>query len=127
MSDGLGPLLESEMMVKWKTCRYRNTQIECVECARETEKAVWVLEYPWTLDGGRGTKPPIERRRMKQSDGDNFHDTWESAHTFLMERAASELQAARHRLEQAQGTFGNAKSMRKPAESHEMLEQAVRA
>jgi len=46
---------------------------------RETENSVWVLEYPWTLDGRRGNKPPTERRRMKQGNIDNYHDTWEDA------------------------------------------------
>ena len=105
------------MMVKWKTCRYRNAEIERVECVRETEKAVWVLEYPWTFDGGRGTKPPTERRRMKQGDGDNYHDTWDAAHAFLMARAETELDSARSRLAQAQGTHGNVKGLRRPAEA----------
>lgn len=115
------------MLVKWKTCRYYGAKIERVECTRETDKAVWVLEYPWTIDGGRGTKPPTERRRMKTSESDNYHATWEDAHAYLLERAEYELDSARTRLAQAQGTHGNVKGMRKPAEPHEMPELAERA
>ena len=105
------------MLVKWKTSGFDRTEIVPVECARETEKAVWVLEYPWTLGGGRSTKPPIERRRMKNSEYDNYHDTWEAAHAFLLACAERELDNARARLAQAQGTHGNVKGLRKPAEA----------
>ena len=115
------------MLTKWKTCRYYDTKIERVECSRETDKAVWVLEYPWKLDGGRGTKPPTERRRMKSSESVNYHDTWEHAHAFLMDRTERELESARSQLARAQGTHGNVKGMRKPAEPHEMPEQLEQA
>lgn len=100
------------MIVKWTTGRYLAARIERVECSRETEKAVWVMEYPW-VDGGRD-HTPVERRRMKQSEGEKFHDTWEAAHLFLCEQAASGLQDARNRLGQAQSVFGNVRGMRKP-------------
>ena len=115
------------MLTKWKTCRYYDTTIWRVECMRETDKAVWVLEYPWTIDGGCGTNPPTERRHMKQSESDNYHDIWESAHAYLLERAAAELQAARNRLAQAQGTHGNVKGMKKPAEQHKTPAEAKHA
>ena len=110
------------MMVKWKTSRWRDAHIERVECTRETEKAVWVLEYPWTLDG-KPNKPPTERRRMKESDSDRFHDTWEAAHDFLLERAELHLESCRDALRRAQGAHGNVKGMRKPLEPHEVPAQ----
>jgi hypothetical protein len=106
------------MIVKWKTSRWRDANIERVECARETEKAVWVLEYPWTLDGNHN-KPPTERRRMKESDSDQFHDTWEAAHAFLLERAERHLKSCLDELRMAQGTHGKVNGMRKPTEPHE--------
>ena len=102
------------MLTKWKTSRYYHAKIERVECTRETDKAVWVLEHPWTLEGL--TKTPIERRRAKQSDSDNYHDTWEDAHAYLLKMAEYSLARARVRLADAQGALGNVKGLRKPVE-----------
>jgi hypothetical protein len=107
---------EQDVLIKWKTSRFYDTEIKRVECTRETEKAVWAQEYPWRIDG---RKVPVERRRMKQSEDDAYHDTWEAAHAFLLERATTALDNARSRLAQAQGTLGNVKGMRKPEEAKE--------
>jgi hypothetical protein len=103
------------MLNKWKTTSC-STRIERVECSRETDKAVWVLVYPWTLDGGRGTKPPTEGRRMKNSESENYHDTWEDARDFLLRIAESEVLRARDRLQRAHDFVGSVKGLRKPAE-----------
>lgn len=107
------------MLTKWKTSTSYPDKITQVSCSRETEKAVWTLERAWTIDGYDDSKPPIERRRMKRSDYENFHDTWEEAHAFLLARADRELESARRRLAAAQGTHGNVKGMRKPAETEQ--------
>jgi hypothetical protein len=84
-----------------------------VECSRETAKSVWVLEKSWTMRGGYSGSP-VERRREKAPD---FHDTWEAAHAYLMEKAAAKLEWARRELERAQGHFGNIKGMRKQSQA----------
>jgi hypothetical protein len=102
------------MLIKWKTSIYHQARIERVECTRETDKAVWVLEYPWVFPGEQQTKPPVERRRMKSSDSENFHDTWEDAHAYLTRQSERQLDVLRAQLAKAQGTLGNIKGMKNP-------------
>jgi hypothetical protein len=100
------------MLTKWKLDRWG--EIERVECTKETDKSVWVLERQWSF--GSITKPPIERKRAKVSDSTTFHDTWEDAHKTMLERAKRKLDAARVALQRAQDEYGNVKGMRNPEE-----------
>ena len=103
------------MLVKWKTSRIGGAQIDRVECTRETAKAVWVLEYPWTLDSKPGSIPPVEKRQAKIGEWARYHDTWELAHAYLLALATQNLEAARLNLARAQGHYGNLKGMKPPA------------
>lgn len=96
-------------MTKWKTSRWHPTKIERVECTRETDKCVWVLE-----DWFGKTR---ESRHAKESGSEVFHDTWEAAHAWLLERAENALHHARAQLAQAQGNHGNVVGLRKPTDS----------
>lgn len=88
-------------MIKWKAnFRWIGDGITPVECERESEQCVWINS----------------RRIAKRSDYDNYFDTWEEAHAFLLGRAEGALQSARRMLGRAQGTHGNVKGMRKPHE-----------
>lgn len=102
------------MLIKWKASRYETDRIKRVECTRETEKAVWVLEYPWTLDGDCKKKPPKECRRNKYSTTENYFDTWEDAHAFLLAEAESRAQGVRVELQRAISYLGSVKGMKKP-------------
>jgi hypothetical protein len=101
-------------MLKWKTTRWRDAEIERVEVVRETDHTVWVrVNTAW-----HGQPPKWkEQQRRKDSGGDVYHETWEAAHAHLLDRAESDLEAARKRLTNAQGLYGNVKGMRKPAEA----------
>jgi hypothetical protein len=79
-------------------------KIEAFEVLRETNAQV-VFNI---LSGGLA----CERREAKRSEYHSWHDTWEDAHAFLIERAETEVQALRGRLEQAKGRLGNIKGMK---------------
>ena len=65
---------------------------------RATESSVWI-------DG---------RRRARRSGYENYFDTWDEAHAFLLDAAEKSLNLARSRLEQRQGSYGNIKGLKRP-------------
>jgi uncharacterized protein YqjF (DUF2071 family) len=94
-------------IIKWKTGLY-GTDIERVECTRETEHTVWMM--------GRWGNKKKERKAAKVAEFARYHDSWELARDFLVETGESKVAAARLMLERAQGFLGNAKGLRKPSE-----------
>lgn len=82
---------------KFRAGDYRN-RITAIEIERETDSSVWI--------GGR--------RSAKSTEYDNYFDTWDEAHKFLLDKAGALLDAARHRLQQAQAAHGNIKGMKQP-------------
>jgi 2'-5' RNA ligase len=91
-------------MIKYRTAW---NEIEALEVSRETKAQVV------RVIGSHAT----ERREAKRSEYYNWHDTWEDAHAFLIERAEAEVQALRNQLEQAKGRLGNIKGM-KPSKAN---------
>jgi len=85
-------------MLKYKTQGFFDTRIDAVECERETDVSVFV--------GGR--------RNAKRSQYDNYFDTWEEAHSFLLKKADNEVIAARNTLQRMNARLGNIKGMKKP-------------
>lgn len=86
--------------------KYRTTWsygIEAVEVSRETAKTV-------VLRNAHG----LEIRENKRSDWQNWHDTWEGAHQFLLYKAEDELNSAKMELQKARDRYGNIKRMKKP-------------
>jgi uncharacterized protein involved in exopolysaccharide biosynthesis len=86
-------------MIKYRTSF---NEIEALEVSRETKTQVV------RVIGSHAT----ERREAKRSEYYSWHDTWEDAHAFLIERAEAEVQALRGQLEQAKGRLGNIKGMK---------------
>ena len=76
--------------------------IEEVEVERETDKQV-------VLQAKNGYR---SRRENKVSDWRNWHDTWESAHAFLIANAEMNVESLRMRLEQAKGKVGQIRGMK---------------
>lgn len=91
-------------MKKFMTRTYIN-EIHSVDVVRET--AMFVIR----LVRGR------ERRDAKTSDCDQYHDSWDAAHAFLLARADRRLNAARRALQLAQSEYGNVKGMKKPEDA----------
>ena len=99
------------MASKWITERYHTTITE-VECLKESEKFVIIR-----LFGGDGK--PYERILARTSRYDNYFDTWEQAHSYLLGRAENRLNAAHLELQKAQDECGNVKGMKKPGDTDE--------
>jgi hypothetical protein len=95
-------------ITKYKTSHY-GCRIEAVQVEKETEKAVWIKA--WTFNGA-GTGEP--RRHLKSTSYDSYFDSWEAAHTFLMEKAEDAASDARAALRRANDVLGNVKGMKKP-------------
>lgn len=87
-------------MLKYRTYWGKITPIEVI---RETEKTV-------VLPGHRGR----EIREAKRSEWQNWHDTWEDARQFLLNKAQSRVDSLRAQLERAKGELGNIKGMKAP-------------
>jgi len=75
-------------------------EITEIDVERETDQSVFV----------KG------RRRAKVTERECIFDTYDDAKTWLMERAADEIESARRELELAHAKFGNIKGMRQQAE-----------
>ena len=73
-------------------------KIEEVEVDRETESSVWV-------NGNR---------LQKSTEYHTYHDTWDAAHSYLLERAKNKVEYARRQLEEHKSRLGNIKGMKKP-------------
>ncbi len=103
-------------ITKWKTNISQwsgGDKIERVECTRETESSVWVLEDTRSWYDEQEGKPPkfVERRRNKGAD---YHDSWQAAHECLLKDAERRLENARAALAKAQAHHGNVKGMKEP-------------
>lgn len=80
-------------MIKYQVGHYLRAEITTVDIERETSESVWI-------NG---------RRRQKKS---YFFDTWDEAHSYLVDMADAKLSSARRQLEHAQGLHGNIKGMK---------------
>lgn len=90
--------------------KWIRAKIEEVEVSRETEKCVFIA--------GKDVRGrPADHRENKVSEYYEFHETWEAAHTRLMEIANANVLSARRRLEEANSTLGNIKGMKCPQPS----------
>ena len=89
--------LDGDMKVKYKTTKW-DVEIQPVEIERETIASVWI----------KGS------RSSKHSEYARFWDTWEEAHTHLLNKAKRQVESLRLQLERAKGELGNIKGMRAP-------------
>jgi hypothetical protein len=96
----------SAPIIKFKTGGWGKSPIEAVECVRETAQSVWIA----------GTHGGGESRQAKVSGYICFHDTWELAHAYLLEKAERAVRHARENLEVANGKLGNIKGIKPPKE-----------
>ena len=93
--------------------RAKHGKIEAHDVLRETSKMVVLAPNSSANSLGR------ELKEGKRSEWQNWHDTWEDAHAFLLAGATAEVAALRMRLEQATGRLGNIKGMKPPLTDNE--------
>jgi hypothetical protein len=80
-------------------------EIKPVQCTKATAGFVWPVER-------KG------RREIRSREGwSSYHETWADAHAAMLHKAERELDAARCRLERAQGNHGRIKGMKPPADA----------
>lgn len=81
-------------------------KIEPYEVVKETEKqVVYVVEW---------CDKKSERREAKCSWDHKWFDTWEEAHTHLVDKAQKKVESLRMQLEQEKGREGQIRGMKKP-------------
>lgn len=85
-------------MIKYRT---RSDKIEALEIERETDKQV-------VLPAKNGCR---SYRENKVSDWSNWHDTWEAAHAFLVEKAERDIDSLHTRIERAKERLERIKGM----------------
>ena len=89
-------------------------KIEKVLCSQVTEKSVFIAGEPnWK---GEMRFLPKPQREAVSSGYRSYHKTWADAHAALLAKAERELDAARLRLQRAQGDHGRIKGMKPPVE-----------
>lgn len=81
------------------------TAIVEMQATRMNDKSVYYLSAT-----GR------ELRSTRYSSYVCYHDSWESAHAYLITQAEGVVSSARRSLEIAYGKLGNIKGMKKPSE-----------
>ena len=94
-------------MIKYQTKWHGSTmaEINALEILRETEKQVVLA--PKHIKGK-------ESRENKKSDWQCWFDTWDEAHDFLVSEAQKQVDDLRFKLQQANGSLGNIKGMKRP-------------
>ena len=72
-------------MKKYQTSLF-NLKIEEVECTKETDKTVTIVHVPF-----HKKEKPYERLHKKNSESENFHDTFFDAKEYLIRREKETL------------------------------------
>lgn len=80
------------MTIKYEIKHYGKDRIVPINCVKETEKTLWI-EYEWN----NGYKSVIQKRKCS-----DFHDTWQSAHNFLIQMAHAKILEAKQSLQRAE-------------------------
>lgn len=88
------------MTIKYEIKRFGKDRIVPINCVKETDKTLWI-ESEWN-----GHKSVHQRRKCS-----DFHDTWQSAHDFLIATAHSRISAAKRSLQQAEADLAEIKSL----------------
>ena len=92
-------------ITKFRTS-YSANNIEQVQVIRETAACVYVKSEGWQK-GGKS-----ERREAKHGEFAQYHDTWQAAHEYLVQKAEAKVASARLQLERLSGALGNIKGMK---------------
>ncbi len=85
------------MLIKYRTFGGRLIKILPIKAERETESSVWI-------NG---------RRRLKQTDWDNHHDTWEHAQNYLITRETTKVTNCQSALDSAKARLSEIRKLEK--------------
>ena len=105
----------TEPIIKWRTA-YKHNRILCVKCSKETNCFVWVIAQIRPDGYEENLRKPVKER--KDSISAVFHDTWEDAHAYLMEKAETALRSAKRQVDLKRTQLEDVKSMKKPEQAN---------
>jgi hypothetical protein len=88
------------MTIKYEIKRYGKDRIVPINCVRETEKTLWI-EFE-----RNGQRSVVQRRKCS-----DFHDTWQSAHDWLITMAHAKIDSARRSLQRDEAELVEIKSL----------------
>jgi hypothetical protein len=95
---------EQQPTIKWEIKKRGSDRILPVKVVKETDKTLWIERIDY-----RG-KPAIDQRR-KTND---FHDTWEAAHNYLLIKAKRRVEYEKRNLSSARSELGMIEKMKPP-------------
>ena len=73
-------------MIMFRTSLWNKAEILEAEVIRKTKSSVWIA---WEPD-----MPGKSKRRSRDGDYEQWHDTWEEAKAFLLQRTGHEMRVA---------------------------------
>jgi hypothetical protein len=89
------------MTIKYEIKRFDKNRIVPINCVKETDKTLWIEFVDW-----QGRKGVYQRRKCS-----DFHDTWQSAHDFLIATAHSRISGAKRSLQEAEADLAEIESL----------------
>ncbi len=98
--------------IRWRTSW--SGEIRRIECVRETDQYIWYVTDLYNSNRGQPLKKPC--REKKTADRQQYHNTWEEAHAYLLKSARDSIERATSRLRTAEAYYEQVWSMKKPAE-----------
>lgn len=93
-------------MEKWYKVSSYSHKIEEVEVVKHTEKCVW-YKYDWF------GKEEV-RKAAKISGGNHYFESWQEAHSFLLDRYERKVQSLKQATHEANSLLGQVRKMKEP-------------
>jgi len=90
-----------------------NVEIARYELVSKTEKTA---TYIVLVRSYQGTGRHEVRRSLLRSNHDKFHDTWDDARAYLVQRVTRDIEAALDRLNAANATLAKVVALTEPKE-----------
>ena len=99
------------MKTIWMTSLIHKALIQAVRCVKSTEKTVWVEEVKFKILG-KDEMAVVSHSRKGQYE--QYHDTWDLAHSYLVSVAVDKLDLMRFRYDAALAYSEEVNNLRKP-------------
>ena len=96
---------EQQPTIRWEIKGWGEDRILPVKVIKETDKTLWIERTDW-----HGELSTDQRRKTN-----DFHDTWEDAHSELLRCAKENVERQKRNLNSARSELGQIEKMTKPA------------
>ena len=94
---------------KYKVSKLGSSLIEKLECTKETEKSVWVMERRFSFDDEQPKFTEI--RYLKKTSYSSFFDTFEDAKNHLINNARQRIGSLKEQLMKAEKSLSRFKKL----------------